>query len=136
MYDTKMKKSKSVDTFAEEAFAYATKANDHEDQLAGLLTRSEKIKIGRRLLIAQAILAGKTRMEINIKLSVSPNTFAQINRWLEDEFSTYTSAYTPQKMNRKYVSKYIKPFSYEHLKRNYPAHFLLFSLSKELWKKK
>lgn len=101
-----------------------------------LLTRKEKITLGRRVLIAQSILSGKTRFEINEKIGVSPNTFAQINRWLESDFATYASAHTTQVSSRKQRSKYLKPFSYEHLKQKHPAHFLLFTLTEELWKKK
>ncbi len=131
-----MNETKLIDTLAKKAFLHATEANGQKGHFSKLLTETEKIKIGRRLLIAQAILAGKTRMEVNEKLSVSPNTFAQINRWLETELNSYNSAYNPPKENRKNISRHTRPFSYEQLKKTYPTHFLLFSLFEELQDKK
>lgn len=105
--------------------------------LMSVLTRREKIAIGRRLLIAQAILGGKTRMEIQSELGISPNTFTQVNRWLRSEFVTYQafSVTHPITSARSKRSKHIQPFSYEHLKRSYPMHFLLFTIAEEIWKK-
>ena len=125
---------RGVNEIALEAFAVATN-NSKSETITRLLTEREKIAIGRRLLIAQAILAGKTRFEINQQIGVSPNTFAQINRWLEDEFGEYASAHrtNSRQVSKKHVSKHVRPFSYAHLKRNYPAHFLLFSLVEKLW---
>lgn len=82
---------KDIDELALQAFEIAT-ANEVET-IVRLLTEREKIALGRRILIAQAILSGKTRFEINDRLQVSPNTFAQMNRWLENEFSEYVSSY-------------------------------------------
>ena len=47
-----------------------------ESFIESLLTHSEKMALGRRILIAQMILASKTRMEICDTLQVSPNTVA------------------------------------------------------------
>jgi uncharacterized protein YerC len=128
---------RSADDVALKAFRIAVKSSgDH--MLTQLLTDKEKIVLGRRLLIAEAIRAGKTRMEINTQIRVSPNTFAQINRWLETEQKDYVPA-TSKQSSRKHMSRYkqrIEPFSYEDLKRRYPMHFLLFNLVEELWKEK
>jgi uncharacterized protein YerC len=132
MYDTKMKKD--TDSIALEAFDLA-RNNRQTEMILSLLTTKERITIGRRLLVAQKILEGKTRFEINNEIQISPNTFAQINRWLETELTDYTSAHTKPLQSKRNVSKYIKPFSYDHMKKRYPAHFLLFSLIEKLWSK-
>lgn len=100
-----------------------------------LLTKDERIRIGRRILIAQAILHGKTRYEINEKLSVSPNTYTQIRKWLNKEFTTYTP--TTKKIKEiKKLKEFTKPFTYADMKRRYPLHFLLFSAAEKLFNKK
>lgn len=128
-----MNRKISVGTLAMEAFTCTMLGDNEASKLARLLTKTEKIKIGRRLLIARAILTGKTRMEVNEKLQVSPNTFAQIRRWVESEFTEYTPS---TNVNKKTNSnrKHYTPFSFEHLRKRYPGHFLLFTLSKELFK--
>lgn len=129
-----MNTSNKVDVLALKAFTQSIKSTKANTALSHLLTHNEKIQIGRRILIAQAILAGKTRFEINNHLSVSPNTFAQIRKWLESEFTEYNSAYSFKPKKPRNTKTYAKPFTYEHLKQKYPAHFLLFSLVEELFK--
>ena len=132
MYDTYMRSSPLVRDLAIDAYDAMSKqsAGSAFDQL---LTPSEKVTLGRRILIAQAIMAGKTRMEINEKIGVSPNTFAQINRWIEQELSQYASAHhkppAPNKSGRKPGGH----FTYADLKQKYPSHFLLFSLAERLF---
>jgi uncharacterized protein YerC len=125
----------TVEELALRAFDIASNSNQGLI-VVSLLTHKEKIAVGRRMLIAQMILAGKTRMEINNLIGVSPNTFAQVNRWLEAEFGNYSSAYTPPATSRKSASRHAKPFSYQQLKRSYPTHFLLFTLVGKLWEEK
>lgn len=116
-----------------QAFTQADKGSAEETSITRLLTQKERITIGRRILIAQAILAGKTRYEINNHIQISPNTFTQIKRWLESEFPDYISAHKRTLSETKVQKVRIEPFSYEHLKKKYPAHFLLFSLVEELF---
>ena len=100
-----------------------------------LLTKDEQIKVGRRLLIAEAILKGKTRMEICDKLEVSPNTYRQVRIWLYSEFKQYKPKQQKPAADKKRKQQYTDPFTYEGLKRRYPAHFLLFSVAEALFKK-
>ncbi|MFT5849291.1 MAG: hypothetical protein ACI9H6_000092 [Patiriisocius sp.] len=123
---------KDSNTLALKAFNQAN-TNTSESSLVNLLTTKEKIMLGRRILIAQAILEGKTRYEINNHLSVSPNTFTQIKRWLETEFTTYNSAHLPKESPTPSTFTPLQPLTYKHLKRAYPSHFLLFSLVEELF---
>jgi len=137
MYDTNMNATQvKINQLAHQAYAQAITNNNQ--QLASLLTRKEKIILGRRILIAQAIIAGKTRSEITALMQISPNTFAQVKHWLEDELREYSSAHhlpadtttTPEVKSKQPA----QAFSYQHMKQRYPGHFLLFSLTEELFK--
>jgi uncharacterized protein YerC len=127
----------NVAELAFKAFSVASENND-DSILIKLLTTKEKISLGRRLLIAEAIKAGKTRMEINERISISPNTFTQVKRWIDSEQKIYTSAKTNHEVSRKHLSRHkqVEKFSYQDMKRRYPAHFLLFAIVEELWGKK
>ncbi len=129
-----MKSNQTLEELALKAFTQSTTAGPTATSLNNLLTTKEQITVGRRILIAQAILAGKTRYEINNHLSVSPNTFAQVRRWLESELTEYTSAYQLVEKRTSKRSEYAEPLSYQDLKRKYPGHFLLVSLVEELFK--
>lgn len=129
-------KRKNIDLLAKETCLQAAErmtgespAKHFADQF---LTEEEKVKIGRRILIAQAILQGKTRMEINEKLQVSPNTFSGIKKWLNREFTNYH----PKKTNSGEIAKeQTKSFTYSDLKRRYPLHFLLFTAAEKIFTK-
>lgn len=105
-----------------------------------LLTESEKITIGRRILIAQMILAGETQAKIRYRLGVSPNTFTRTRTWLSGQVPNFDQALkdfeqttTERKPKQKKISKeYIDPTSFTGLRKKYPAHFLLFNLAEEL----
>ncbi len=108
-----------------------------------LLTDSEKITIGRRILIAQMILKGKTQSEISDILGVSPNTYTRTRKWLDGQIPHYndvlkehkkeqTQKLAKSKRNKK---EYIDPMSLAGLRRKYPAHFLLLNIADVLIKK-
>ncbi|OGG70210.1 hypothetical protein A3I99_02225 [Candidatus Kaiserbacteria bacterium RIFCSPLOWO2_02_FULL_45_11b] len=126
-----------IDKLALRAFSVTTESVS-DFIIVKLLTHKEKIAIGRRLIIAEAIKAGKTRMEINNKISISPNTFTQIKHWIDSDQKIYSSARTPEGVNRKHIHRHshINPLTYADMKRRYPAHYLLFSIVEELWKRK
>ena len=134
MYDTEMSATQEkIDQLANQAYTQALANNSN--QLATLLTHKEKIVLGRRILIAQAIVAGKTRSEVMALMQISPNTFSQIKQWLQSELAEYTSAYnTTSTATGVTANEPLQPFSYEHIKQRYPGHFLLFSLTEELFK--
>jgi len=137
-----LKKMKSAEKVATEAALNAALkrlGNNADSFVINLLTESERLTIGRRVLIANLILSGYTRMEINERLSVSPNTYAKIKRWLDEELPNYEST---NLIERKRLSvktevrkRYPAAFSFESLQRKYPMHYLLFTLSKELIKR-
>jgi uncharacterized protein YerC len=127
----------TVDELALKAFRAVTE-NTPDSILVQLLTSKEKIALGRRLIIAEAIKAGKTRMEINERISISPNTFTQIKRWIDSDQKAYSGAKTVRDASLKNISRHPRadPFTHADMKRRYGAHYLLFSIVEELWKTK
>jgi len=109
-----------------------------------LLTDSEKVTLGRRILIAQMILMGETRMAIQNKLHVSPNTIALTRKWLTGQLPHYDQVIADTKQQivlreekrrtarSKNKAKLGDPLSFARLRHKYPAHFLLFNVAEEL----
>jgi len=104
--------------------------------ITNVLTESEQVMIGRRLLIAQMILEGKKQAEIIYELGVSPNTFSRTRKWLTGQIPEYDKALKEHRADQKLLdnnpnrtrSKPEDPFSFTALKNKYPTHFLLFSM--------
>ena len=100
--------------------------------LRDLLTESERIMLGRRILIARHLIATKTYEEIVEKMHVAPNTIRRVDRWLEDQFPGYETAIKElekefTKRAKKRDGKYLYATSAMYrLKKKYPIHFLLF----------
>jgi len=103
-----------------------------------LLTESERIMIGRRIIIAQRLLEDKSYVEIKQELGVGVDTIMRVHKWLEDENYGYEE--TIKKLekeykNRKWSEKNPGTSGFAQLKRRYPLHFFLFNLFDELNKK-
>jgi TrpR-related protein YerC/YecD len=100
--------------------------------LKDLLTESEKIMLGRRILIAQMLLQDAGYDEIIKQLHVGADTIMRIHRWLEDERDGYEKAVLNlEKEFNKRISKkesQAEPCSFTWLRKKYPMHFLLFNL--------
>lgn len=98
--------------------------------LRDLLTKSERIMLGRRILIARKLLSGATYDEIGMSLRVAPTTIRRVERWLQDEFPGYEQAIKglEKEMDKRAIRAEARdnPFSFAALKRKYPLHFLLF----------
>lgn len=109
-----------------------------------ILTEHEKMTLGRRIIIAQMILVGITRMEICDTLHVSPNTVTLTKRWLEEQMPNYseiTSKFETQAAKRR-LSRNKRNLSksesgntlvFQSLLKKYPAHFLLFNVIEHLF---
>ena len=104
--------------------------------LRDLLTESERIMLGRRLLVARELIGGKTYDEITTKLHVGNSLVRRVDRWLNDEFPGYEAAVRAmekefeerkQKADERYL--YATSALYR-LKKKYPLHFLLFPTPK------
>ena len=60
--------------------------------LRDLLTESERIMMGRRILVARELLAGKTYEEIADEMRVGNSLVRRVDKWLQDEFPGYEDA--------------------------------------------
>lgn len=101
--------------------------------LKDLLTESERVMVGRRILIAQKLLENKTYDEIVEEMHVGFDTIMRVHRWLEDESDGYEKAVKALEgelnhRTKKLEAKYIDPLSFAGLKKKYPLHFFLFNL--------
>lgn len=98
--------------------------------LKDLLTESERLMLGRRIMIARLLLRRQTYDAVRRRLGVGYATIARVERWLEDELPGYEQALSglEKEMDRRAVRAEIadNPFSYAALKKKYPLHFLLF----------
>lgn len=66
-----------------DAFLAAKDGNEVDKVINGLLTHDEKLKIGRRILIAQLLLSNTSINEIIRILKVGRNTVMHVSRRLE-----------------------------------------------------
>ncbi len=100
--------------------------------LKDLLTESERIMLGRRILIARKLIAGEAFEEINDELHVGKDTVWKVGRWLHDQLPGYEKAIEglQQELDRRKKvrnEKYLYATSALYrLKKKYPLHFLLF----------
>ncbi len=97
--------------------------------LKNLLTPSERIMLGRRLVIARRLLRGDGYVSIQAELNVGRSTVFKVKRWLEDQMPGYENALSEMEKEfakRKKKSEKLEPFSWRWLKKKYPLHFLLF----------
>src|SRR2546421_2818309 len=60
--------------------------------LRDLLTESERIMMGRRILIARRLLTNGTYDDIGKDLGVGHDTIRRVDRWLYDQFPGYERA--------------------------------------------
>jgi len=67
-----------------DAFLAAKNGTDVEKIINGLLTNDEKLKLGRRIIIAKIIHSGLTIEEISKTLRVGKNTVVTVIRLLEE----------------------------------------------------
>ena len=105
--------------------------------LRDLLTESERIMLGRRILIARMLIAGKKYDDIAHSLRVGSDTVYRIERWLEDQFPGYERAIKNMETEfetrkKKWDEKRLYATSALYrLKKKYPMHFLLFPWPKK-----
>ena len=86
-----------------DAFLAAKDGAEVDEIINGILTRDEKLKIGRRILIAEYIKAGMKFEEIVRDLKVGKNTIISVMRTLDqnDSFLTLIVKRT-QKVEKEY----------------------------------
>ncbi len=100
--------------------------------LRDVLTESERIMVGRRLLIARELLAGSEYRSISEKLKVGFDTIQRIERWLQDQMPGYEDALTglEKELSKRDEKRLLATNPFARLKKKYPLHFLLFSMPK------
>ena len=95
--------------------------------LRDLLTQSERIMLGRRIIIARMLIAGISHEDIRRRLRVGKGTVMRVQQWLEDQFPGFEKAIA--KMEKEYASrtrrstKGLEPYSAAWMKRRYPLMF-------------
>jgi uncharacterized protein YerC len=100
--------------------------------LRDLLTESERIMLGRRILIARHLIAGTKFDDINEELHVGRDTVWRVQKWLEDQLPGYENAIL--EMEKEFADRKKKSDekrlcatgAFYRLKKKYPAHFILF----------
>src|SRR3989344_6903264 len=91
--------------------------------LRDLLTSSERIMLGRRIIIARMLIAGISYDEIGERLRVGRATIGRVRRWLTDQFPGFEDAIKAmeKEFERRAVRRATRePFSYAWLKKKYP----------------
>ena len=104
--------------------------------LRDLLTESERIMLGRRIVIARRLLAGDRYDDIEADMRVGRDTIGKIQKWLDDQLPGYEQAV--KEMNREFKArqeryedkKLYATSALYRLKKKYPLHFLLFPTPK------
>jgi uncharacterized protein YerC len=95
--------------------------------LRDLLTESERIMLGRRIIIARMLIAGKSYENIQDELGVGVTTISKVHRWLNDQLPGYEQAIQGlEKIHKSRMLKFEAKKRFANLKRKYPLHFLLF----------
>jgi|GEM_PF-336333 len=96
--------------------------------LRDLLTPSERIMLGRRIIIARLLIARESYDDIQSRMGVGRTTISRVHRWLMDQFPGFEKAI--EGMEQEYASRAEKKlFATNTLyrwKKKYPLHFLLF----------
>lgn len=97
-----------------------------------LLTLSEVVMISRRIQIAKLLLEGDTYEDIRQNLKVSAATIAQVEKWVNNGFGGYKDVIKrykkKQPLKKDYLSEAGTPFTFNHIRKKYPLHFLLVNL--------
>lgn len=100
--------------------------------LRDLLTESERIMLGRRILIARKLIAGRDYDAIAEEMRVGRDTIWRVQKWLLDQLPGYEQAIKGLEAEiekRAFNKKYAESALFR-LKKRYPGHFLLFPWGK------
>ncbi len=92
------------------------------------LTRSERIMLARRILIAKKLLSGTPTQQIERDLKVGQRTIEAVHRWLL-AFPEYRRVIPKALKNRRgNALQFEQPYSLSWVRKKYPLHFLLINL--------
>jgi uncharacterized protein YerC len=100
--------------------------------LKDLLTPSERIMLGRRIIIARKLLNGESYREISQGLGVGHDTIIRVHKWLGDQMPGYEQAIAglEKEFDKRQEKKLYATSAMYRLKKKYPLHFLLFPAPK------
>lgn len=100
--------------------------------LRDLLTPSERIMLGRRIIIARKLLNNETHEEIVRSLGVGYDTIVRVQKWLDDQMPGYEKAIAglEKTFKQRQEKKLYATSMLYRLKKKYPLHFLLFPTPK------
>lgn len=101
--------------------------------LRDLLTPSERVMLGRRIIIARMLIAGTSYEEIGRRLRVGAATIGRVHHWLKDQLPGFEQAVKAmeQEFKKRGEKKLYATSALYRLKKKYPLHFLLFPTPKE-----
>jgi uncharacterized protein YerC len=101
--------------------------------LRDLLTESERIMLGRRIVIARRLISGSHYDQIAADLKVGYDTVYRVQRWLWDKLPGYEKAIEgleqefKKRKSKGEEKKLYAESALFRLKKKYPGHFLFFS---------
>lgn len=104
-------KRDTLDAFykVQDAFLAARDGNDVKEIINGLLTEDEKLRIGRRILIAEALRSEMTFKDMTSIANVGYSTIAWVSRHLERYPKCFDLIFQRRsKMEKEYESKKYK----------------------------
>ena len=101
--------------------------------LKDLLTESERIMLGRRILIARLLIQGETAEDIRTRTGAGFNTIERIRKWLKDQLPGYEVAIKglESELGKRAAQTQYASSAIARLKKKYPLHFLLFPAPKK-----
>jgi Trp operon repressor len=105
--------------------------------LRDLLTESERIMLGRRIIIARKLISGESHRTIEAELKVGKDTVWRVQCWLYDQFPGFENAIAEleKELDKRQFKKMYATSAMFRLKKKYPLHFLLFPTPKPTKKK-
>lgn len=105
-----------------------------KDFLKSVLTESERLMIGRRIIIARALLLGESPEDIARRMRVGYDTIYRVSTWLDREMPGYRDALRGLEQTYGYrAEKRSRPRLGEagYLKKKYPLYFMFFPAPKK-----
>ena len=135
-------KSKCLDALYK-ALDFAKGRNEIRSFLNDVLTESEKIMIGRRILIAKYILDRRPPRDIVAEMGVGLDTIYRVQNWLGGRYKGYEKVIEKFKKTIRYSTKqgsrlrdYYPTGGFADIKRRYKSYYWLSSLLDEISKDK
>ncbi len=101
--------------------------------LRDLLTESERVMLGRRIIIARLLLQQETSESIRKRTGAGPATIERVRHWLKDQLPGYETAITglESELGKREARRQYGASALSRLKKKYPLHFLLFPASRK-----